>query len=537
MTHLAIVLADMSFIYRHLFFSFFIALAITPSSWANPDLASKAALSKKSELPPVISNAIKKSGIPLESIAVSIDKINHTNPTAQPFTSEGIVHWREQMPMNPASTMKLVTSLAAMEILGPQYRWKTDLFTNGKIQNQTLKGDLLIKGSGDPKLIPEEINKMLLNLQSIGVKKIDGNLIFDRSAYENSVKESSFSDGEPTRAYNVAPDALLFAFNSFSFQFFPNTQNDLVLIKQTPRLANLQIDNNLKIVDGPCVDWRKDINMAIALQKNGTWQASFDGLFPSGCQSAHWNVVASDSDNFLLQSLIAAWEDIGGVWVKKPVIKAQALNNDFKPIVTHFGVPLYESVKDINKLSNNVMARQVLLTMALEKTGQPGNTNNGMRIVKEWLIKNQLQMPELVIENGSGLSRIERISSAHLNQVLLLGLNSNSKNYYLESLPIAGFDGTMKHRLLDKLRKYIPNKKEMAALEKNTAPFPQGLKKYGAYIKTGSLADVRSISGYVVSRSGNVYAVTSFINDRNAGSGRGIHDVVLSWLLDDGPIQ
>jgi D-alanyl-D-alanine carboxypeptidase/D-alanyl-D-alanine-endopeptidase (penicillin-binding protein 4) len=181
------------------------------------------------------------------------------------------------------------------------------------------------------------------------------------------------------------------------------------------------------------------------------------------------------------------------------------------------------------------MARQVLLTMALEKSGKPGNTNNGMKIVKEWLIENQLNMPELVIENGSGLSRVERISSQHLNQILLLGLNSSTNNYYLESLPIAGFDGTMKHRLLDKFRKVVPNKKEAAALEKNTELFPDGLKKYGAYIKTGSLVDVRSISGYVVSRSGNVYAITSFINDRNANAGRGIHDAALSWLLDDGP--
>jgi len=179
----------------------------------------------------------------------------------------------------------------------------------------------------------------------------------------------------------------------------------------------------------------------------------------------------------------------------------------------------------------------VMLTMALEKTGKPSNTTNSMKIIKEWLISRQLNMPELVIENGSGLSRIERISSQHLNQVLLLGLNSPSKDYFLESLPIAGFDGTMRHRLLDKFRKYVPNKKEAAALQSNTANFPNGLKKYGAFIKTGSLVDVRSISGYVVSRSGQVYAVTSFINDPNARNGRGIHDAVLSWLLDDGPIH
>ncbi|MEY3864412.1 MAG: hypothetical protein RL183_1298 [Pseudomonadota bacterium] len=490
----------------------------------------------KDFLPAPVESAIKKSGIPKEAISISVDKITSQQGHAT-FNSHDVIHWQESLGMNPASTMKLVTSLAAMEMLGPQYRWKTDLFTNGQISKGTLRGDLLIRGSGDPKLIPEEVNKLLANLKASGVKNIHGDLIFDRSAYDKSVKDSSFSDGDPTRAYNVAPDALLFAFNSFSFQFFPNIENRLVIIKQTPRMANLSIDNNLVVVDGPCINWRDDITMSLKAEKNSGWVASFHGKYPSACSTANWNIVASDNDQFLSQGLIAAWEDLGGTWGKKPGIKNGQLTESFRPIVTHFGIPLYESVKDINKLSNNVMARQVLLTLALEKNGAPGNTDNGNMVVKSWLKKYQLDMPELVIENGSGLSRIERISSKHLNQVLLLGLNSSTRDYFTESLPIAGVDGTMKHRLMDKLRQYIPKKAEVQAFEKNVSQFPKPIKKYGAYIKTGSLVDVRSISGYVVSKSGQVYAISSFINHRNAGSGRGIHDALMTWLLDDGPQQ
>ncbi len=490
----------------------------------------------KDFLPASVESAIKKSAIPKEAISISVSKITSQQGYAT-FNSHDVIHWQENLGMNPASTMKLVTSLAAMEMLGPQYRWKTDLFTNGQISKGTLRGDLLIRGSGDPKLIPEEVNKLLGNLKASGVKNIHGDLIFDRSSYDKSVKESSFSDGEPTRAYNVAPDALLFAFNSFSFQFFPNLENRLVVIKQTPRMANLSIDNNLVVIDGPCTNWRDGITMSLKAEKNSGWVASFNGNYPSDCSTAHWNIVASDSDQFLSQSLIAAWEDLGGTWGKKPAIKSGQLTESFRPIVTHFGIPLYESVKDINKLSNNVMARQVLLTLALEKTGGPGNTSNGNMVVKSWLKKYQLEMPELVIENGSGLSRIERISSKHLNQVLLLGLNSSTRDYFTESLPIAGVDGTMKHRLMDKLRQYIPRKGDAQAFENNLSQFPKPIKKYGAYIKTGSLADVRSISGYVVSRTGQVYVISSFINHHNARSGRGIHDALMSWLLDDGPQQ
>ena len=487
-------------------------------------------------LPDSVEHLIKKSSITKESIAISVEKISRQTTPSSKYISSEVINWQDDKAMNPASTMKLVTSLAAMEVLGPQYRWKTDLFTNGQIQGDTLKGDLLLKGSGDPKLIPEEISKLLSNLKALGIKKISGDLIFDRTAYEKPQKESSFFDGETQRAYNASPDALLFAFNSLSFQFFPNADNDLVLIKQTPRLANLKIDNNLRVVESPfCVDWKKDIHMSLDRQPNGSWLATFNGNYPSACKSAAWNVVASDIDSFLAQSMIAAWEDVGGIWLKIPNFQTGHLNKSFRPIMTHFGIPLYESVKDINKLSNNVMAKQLFLTISLEKSGKASSTENSEKIVREWLKKYNLEMPELVIENGSGLSRIERISSKHLNDILLLGLNSASKNYYTESLPVAGIDGTMKHRLLDKIKKYFPNKKDNDLLKTNTQGYPETLQKYGAYIKTGSLMDVRSISGYVVSRTGQVYVVTSFINHPNANTGRNIHDALLVWLLDDGP--
>jgi D-alanyl-D-alanine carboxypeptidase/D-alanyl-D-alanine-endopeptidase (penicillin-binding protein 4) len=302
-------------------------------------------------------------------------------------------------------------------------------------------------------------------------------------------------------------------------------------------MSNFSIENNLSVVDGPCTNWRDGITMSLKTEKNSTWIASFNGDYPSACSTANWNIVATDNDQFLSQSLIAAWEDLGGKWGKKPAIKSGQLTESFRPIVTHFGIPLYESVKDINKLSNNVMARQVLLTLAIEKNGAPGNTDNGNMVVKSWLKKYQLDMPELIIENGSGLSRIERISSKHLNQVLLLGLNSSTRDYFTESLPIAGVDGTMKHRLMDKLRQHAPRKSDAKILENNLSKFPKPIKKYGAYIKTGSLADVRSISGYIVSKTGQVYAISSFINHHNAREGRGIHDALMTWLLDDGPQQ
>ena len=164
------------------------------------------------------------------------------------------------------------------------------------------------------------------------------------------------------------------------------------------------------------------------------------------------------------------------------------------------------------------MARQLLLTLALEKMGKPATTENGNTVIQSWLKEQGLEFPELVIENGSGLSRTESISAENLNQVLVTARNLSVGDIFYNSLPIAGTDGTMRNRLMSHLRKFLHLK-----------------KKPEARIKTGSLADVRAISGYVMSKSGKMYAVTSFINHPNARKGLEAHDQLLAWLLEDGP--
>jgi D-alanyl-D-alanine carboxypeptidase/D-alanyl-D-alanine-endopeptidase (penicillin-binding protein 4) len=159
-----------------------------------------------------------------------------------------------------------------------------------------------------------------------------------------------------------------------------------------------------------------------------------------------------------------------------------------------------------------------MLTLALEKMGKPATTENGELVIQGWLKKMGLQFPELVIENGSGLSRNEAISAQHMNELLVTARKLAVAETFYNSLPLAGVDGTMRNRLMTQLRKFLHLK-----------------KKPEARIKTGSLSDVRAISGYVISKSGKMYAVTSFINHPNAWKGLEAHDQLLTWLLEDGP--
>ncbi len=471
-------------------------------------------------IPQAVATSLERNQIPKDAVSISVMEIESARPGKH--LAKNILNWRSTEAMNPASTMKLLTTLAGLDILGPQYRWRTNIYTDGAIRQGTLKGNLYLQGTGDPKLIPEELAKLMKSLQALGIQKIDGNLFFDRSAYAPNVMEHNTIDGEALRAYNVPPDPLLYAFRTLSFQLGKSRTADFIDITYTPALSQLKIDNQMQLVDRPCDNWKS--NIRFNLDPEGTTKtdqplvAQFSGAFPSACKGVNYNVVALDANTFLTQGFATAWEQSGGTWTRTPVGKNGNVPLAARLLLQFEGINLSDDVLDINKYSNNVMARQLLLTLALEKMGKPATTANGELVIQSWLKQNGLDFPGLVIENGSGLSRNEAITAEQMNQLLLTARNLSTGDVFYNSLPIAGTDGTMRNRLMTQLRKFLHLK-----------------KKPEARIKTGSLADVRSISGYVMSKSGKLYAVTSFINHPNAWRGLEAHDQLLSWLLEDGP--
>jgi D-alanyl-D-alanine carboxypeptidase/D-alanyl-D-alanine-endopeptidase (penicillin-binding protein 4) len=498
----------------------FLCLSFLIASQAySADLVSQEAAFQ--HIPKVVAASLEKSQIPKEAISISVVKIEAGR--SGKITAKTEVDWRAKQAMNPASTMKLVTTLTGLDVLGPQYRWRTNVYTDGFIRQGTLKGNLYLQGTGDPKLVPEEMAKMMKALQNLGIQKIDGNLFFDRSAYAPNVMESNSIDGESLRAYNVPPDPLLYAFRTLSFQLGKSRTADFIDISYTPPLSQLKVINQMQLVAQSCDSWKSNIRFNLDPEGDGAvtnqlLTAQFSGSFPNSCKGVNYNVVALDANTFLTQGFTAAWELADGTWAKAPTGKSDTVPLAARLLLQFEGITLADDVQDINKYSNNVMARQLMLTLALEKMGKPATTENGERVIQSWLKGLELQFPELVIENGSGLSRNEAISAEHMTQLLVAARNLSVADVFYNSLPIAGTDGTMRNRLMAHLRKFLHLK-----------------KKPEARIKTGSLADVRAISGYVMSKSGKMYAVTSFINHPNAWRGLEAHDQLLAWLLDDGP--
>ncbi len=483
--------------------------------------------SSANTMPQAVATSLERNQIPKDAVSISVVEID--TPRSGKAVAKSILDWRANDPMNPASTMKLLTTLTGLDILGPQYRWRTNIYTDGIIRQGVLKGNIYLQGSGDPKLVPEELAKLMKALQGLGIQKIDGNLFFDRSAYAPSVMEHNTIDGESLRAYNVPPDPLLYAFRTLSFQLGKSRTADFIDISYSPLMSQLQIDNQMQLVDRPCDNWKSNLRFNLdpeagASNPGGTFKtdqvltAQFSGAFPNACKGVYYNVVALDANTFLTQGFAAAWEQAGGAWAKAPVGQSATVPITARLLLQFEGIKLSDDVQDINKYSNNVMARQLLLTLALEKMGKPATTENGELVIQSWLKQMGLDFPGLVIENGSGLSRNEAISAGQMNQLLLLARNLPASEIFYNSLPLAGTDGTMRNRLMTQLRKFLHLK-----------------KKPEVRMKTGSLADVRAISGYVLSKSGKLYAVTSFINHPNAWRGLEAHDQLLSWLLEDGP--
>jgi len=471
-------------------------------------------------LPHAVTSSLERNQIPKDAVSISVMEIEPGRPGKH--NAKNILDWRANEAMNPASTMKLLTTLAGLDILGPQYRWRTNVYTDGVIRQGTLKGSIYLQGTGDPKLIPEELAKLMKALQGLGIQKIDGNLFFDRSAYAPSAMEHNTIDGESLRAYNVPPDPLLYAFRTLSFQIGKSRTADFIDISYTPALSQLKINNQMQLIDRPCDNWKSNIRFNLDPEGSANTDqlliAQFSGAFPSTCKGVNYNVVALDANTFLTQGFTAAWELAGGTWTQPPVGKNGVVPLAARLLIQFEGINLADDVQDINKYSINVMARQLLLTLALEKMGKPATTANGELVIQSWLKQNGLEFSGLVIENGSGLSRNEAISAGQMNQLLFAARNLPVGEVFYNSLPIAGTDGTMRNRLMTQLRKFLHLK-----------------KKPEARIKTGSLADVRAISGYVLSKSGKLYAVTSFINHPNAWKGLEAHDQLLAWLLEDGP--
>jgi D-alanyl-D-alanine carboxypeptidase/D-alanyl-D-alanine-endopeptidase (penicillin-binding protein 4) len=451
------------------------------------------------DLPVPVAQALRAAGIPQGATAAWVAEVDAAKPR---------LAVNAHAAMNPASTMKLVTTFAALDLLGPAYVWKTEVFATGAPADGVLIGDLHLRGGGDPKLTYDQFSRLLRQIRAHGIKEIRGDLVLDRSAFAVAVADPGRFDAQPMRPYNVAPDALLLNFKAVTLQLIPDPVQKTLTIGMEPAPVNLDLINKITLGNGNgCGDWKERLR-ADVFSHGLTTRLVLTGSFPQSCGEQRWNIAVQEHPQFVLGVFLQLWSELGGSLsggVRDGPVPAEARAVAVLPSPT-----LGEVVRDINKFSNNVMARQLYLTLGMEAGHRPASAEDADAAIRTWLDARGLGAPELVLENGSGLSRRERISAEGLGRVLQAAWKSAVMPELMASLPVTATDGTMKKRLRQ-----------------------NGVASQ-AHIKTGSLEGVRSIAGYVLDRSGRRWIVVFFVNHANAGGAQPAQDALLQWVYERG---
>ena len=447
-------------------------------------------------LPPEVDAALARAKVPREAVALLV-------VDAQGKAAPRLSH-RVNVPMNPASLMKLVTTYAALDLLGPAYTWTTPVFVEGAVRDGTLFGNLYIKGQGDPKLVAERLWLLMRRVQGLGVKTIAGDIVLDRSAFENVEIDPSLFDGEPLRPYNAAPDALLLNFKAVVMTFVPERSANTAQIQFEPPLAGVQMQHSVPLSDAPCGDYRA----ALKADFSDPAAIRFGGTYSFNCGEKVWGVAYADPKSYATRAVEGMWRGMGGK-LAGSVRYGGVPATLSRPAFEVSSPPLPEVIRDINKYSNNVMAQQLFLTLSLQpKTAGSVATLAASRdAVQRWW-RSSVGADDLpVLDNGSGLSRSERISASALGKLLQSAYASPVMPELMSSLPITGVDGTLRGR--------------------------RSAARGSAHLKSGTLRDVTGVAGYVLANSGKRYVVVMIINQPGAGSARAAIDAALDWAIKD----
>jgi D-alanyl-D-alanine carboxypeptidase/D-alanyl-D-alanine-endopeptidase (penicillin-binding protein 4) len=422
---------------------------------------------------------------------------------------------RVREPMNPASVTKLVTTSAALELLGPQHTWTTTVLADGDLAGGVLTGRLIVRGGGDPKLVVERLDALVAQVRASGIAAVQGDIVLDRSLFRPLAVHPGDFDGEPLKPYNVQPDALLLNFQSLVLTFTPDPAQKLARVTVEPAIWGLRADATVPLLPtAPCADWRAGLKASV----EQPLRLQFQGGYPLSCGERSWPTAYPEPARFAERTLEAAWRLAGGTLSGRvreasadelAQLQARGTISGAKPRVKLElpSLPLLEVVHDINKFSNNVMAQQVFYTLGLRSTtAAPGTLEAGRAVVLDWWRQALPQSALPVLDNGSGLSRSERITAHGLGQLLERMAASPRAADLQASLPVAGVDATMRRRA--------------AAVAGR------------AWLKTGSLRDVSAIAGYDQGTVGQRYAVVGIINHEQAGAARAALDALVQWAVE-----
>jgi D-alanyl-D-alanine carboxypeptidase/D-alanyl-D-alanine-endopeptidase (penicillin-binding protein 4) len=449
-----------------------------------------------------------------DSVQLALDKVGmteqHLGIVAFPLsaglrdTSALVVH--PDQPRQPGSTMKLVTATVALEQLGTNTRGRTDLLADTAPVGDVLPGPLYLRAGADTDLDWAALWTLLRQLREQGVRHIQGGLVVDRTMFNPTRLDIGVPpfDESPEFQYNAIPDALYLNGNMLTFVL--QSDGQVLQARTSPVFPGVRIDTTAIVLTGQrCADWETGWKLPEVVTQAGEVSVVLRGSFPKHCiQQLELNLV--DRQWTTAMAVRQLWQQLGGQL-------DGAMMDGITPagatvLTSHLGRPFAEVARGMMKRSDNPLTRLVYLRLGAQAAA-PGEETlvASARTVREWFDRQGIPTEGLVLDNGSGLSRSERISPAQLAALLLAASKGAHFPELLGTLPVAGVDGTLSRRL------------------KGTAAEGR------ARLKTGTLRNTVGLAGFVQDASNREWVVVAFLNhDQASAKGRPVLDSVIEWV-------
>lgn len=413
-----------------------------------------------------------------------------------PDTGRVVMSHNPDTPRSPASTIKTLTTFAALDMLGPTYSWQT----RASIRD----GDLFLQGGGDPYITLERWWSFVQGLRASGLKSIPGDIVIDNTAFSLPEEDPGAFDGRPNRSYNVLPDALMVNFQSIDFRLAANAETHRVELVASPAPVNLRIANHIRYAAGRCDGSAGRVDFKVASPQAD--HVVFSGALSPHCTRRTFARVLLHPATYAFGTFVELWRNSGGKFRGK--LRIEATPSDAKLLFTFDSLSLAEIVRLTNKHSSNLMARHLLLTVGKERFGGPATLEKGAAAIAEWSHARGFDMTGVDIDNGSGLSHSTHISVLQMAKILNAAYHSRFAPEFLASLPLAGMDGTLRARMKSS---------------------PAGSVR----LKTGHLDGVSGVAGYVTTSAGKTFVLVSLVNSARAdfGAAEPLHAELVAWIL------
>jgi D-alanyl-D-alanine carboxypeptidase/D-alanyl-D-alanine-endopeptidase (penicillin-binding protein 4) len=406
----------------------------------------------------------------------------------------------ERLGLTAASTLKLVTTATALEILGADYRFKTEILAEGEIHKGVLNGNLIVKGYGDPSLdskyFPEQesiTSRILSKLKERKIHTIKGKIIADKE-YLNSSIPATWIWEDIGNYYGAVPHALSYRDNMYTLYFESGKAGSKTKIKKTdPEFTGLSFDN--KVMSSTI-----NRDLAYIFGGNTSEKRRIEGTIPQNRKSFKVKGALLAPENSLIYDLKKTLEK-SGILLENQITK----KGSTQVIQTIYSPPLKDIVYFTNQKSVNLFADHLLFEIAKHQTGT-ADWKSGIKAMKDYWIEKGISTKHLKLFDGSGLSHFNAISAEFLNDLLSYMSKSRNKDTFARSLAIAGVNGTLK---------YFGKKSVIVNHWK---------------AKTGSMTGVRSYSGYLTTKEGKQYAISIILNNYTCKSSD-INNKILNLLI------